>query len=79
MSFPTREEFEKMRKLRNMAARLRIRQIKLVSKLRSNPAKFRTDSRIQLELSRVAQLCVNLGEKLDSRLEDMIVRSVMDC
>ncbi len=78
MSFSTREDFEKMRKLRNMATRLRIRQVKLLTKLRCNPAKFRTDSRIQLELGRIAKLCVKLGEKLDSRLEDMIVRSVMD-
>ena len=72
------EEWAKARKERRMTERLNKRQHKLKRQLSRNRSQFRADPAIQIELRRVANLCIKLGVHLNSALENEIVKRVME-
>jgi len=65
-------------KLRRMKSRLRLRQQKLIRQWRGFCGKNKfQEPEVQLELKRVANLCLKLGVTLNPILEKVILEKVM--
>lgn len=58
--------------------RLMGRQKRLRTKLKNNLQRFRGNADLQLELRRVAALCIKLSVPLDPGLEREILKTVME-
>jgi len=74
---PSAEEWRAAQALRKTKRNLEVRQRKLSLLLRRGCDRFRRDEKAQVELRRVARLCVRLGVRLRPELEDEVVGRVM--
>jgi hypothetical protein len=64
--------------LKKSRLHLKRRMNRLVRKLQAKPETFRRDPDIQTELRRVANLCLKLQERLHYKLENEVIKGVME-
>jgi hypothetical protein len=74
----TREEWEKTQKVHKTKRNLRHRQQKLVALLYRNKQRFRRNPKAQVELRRIAALCVRLEERFNIVLQEEFIGGIMD-